>query len=103
MIKRKTEAQKDKMIKEFLGFLYFDYSMLPINDNKSGIIKKLKMHCKKNAKVKIKYLKSKYYILTNLVETLIDDPYVSQIDKVFLNKILKEAKLLEEKNNKKKL
>ena len=77
--------------------------MLPINDNKSGIIKKLKVFCKQNAKIKIKFLRSKYYILTNLVETLIDDPYVSQINKVFLNRLLKEAKLLEEKNNKKKL
>ena len=55
--------------------------MLPINDNKSGIIKKLKVQCKKNARVQIKYLNSKYYILTNLVETLIDEPYVSKLIK----------------------
>ena len=100
-IKIKTEAQKDKMIKEFLGFLYFDYNMLPINDNKSGIIKKLKVFCKQNAKIKIKFLRSKYYILTNLVETLIDDTYISKDDKVFLYRLLKKAKLLEENNNKK--
>ena len=96
-MKLNTEAQKDKYNKEHIGFLYFDYNMLPINDKKSGIIK----ICKHKSRIQIKFFKSKYYILTNLVEALIDDPYASNIDKVFLNRLLKKTKLLEENNNKK--
>ena len=40
--KSKTEIQNDKIIKEFLWFLYFDYYMLHEKDNKNQIIKKLK-------------------------------------------------------------
>ena len=42
--KSKTEIQKDKIIKEFLWFLYFDYYILPEKDNKSQIINKLKQY-----------------------------------------------------------
>ena len=38
----KSKSQKDKLIKEYLGFLYFDYNMLPKKDNKKMIINKLK-------------------------------------------------------------
>ena len=100
-MKLNTEAQKDKYNKEHIGFLYFDYNMLPINDKKSGIIKILKKYCKYKSRIQIKFFKSKYYILTNLVEALINDPYASNIDKVFLNRLLKKTKLLEENNNKK--
>ena len=40
--KTNTEIQKDKIIKEFLWFLYFDYNILPIKDKRRQIINKLK-------------------------------------------------------------
>ena len=63
-VKLDTDFRKDKSIKEYLGFLYFDYNMASVKDNKTKIIKQLKKFCKYKSKIKIKYLKSKFYILT---------------------------------------
>ena len=101
-VKLDTDFRKDKSIKEYLGFLYFDYNMASVKDNKTKIIKQLKKFCKNKSKIKIKYLKSKFYILTNLVEALIEDRYISNKDKVFLNRLLKKGKVLEENINKNK-
>jgi hypothetical protein len=86
--KSKTEIQKNKIIKEFLWFLYFDYNILPVNDNKNKIINKLKEYNKRTGSLKLSFLKSEFYILSNLINMLIEDPYVSNNDKNYLNKLL---------------
>ena len=88
----KTEFQKDKIIKEYLEFLYFDYIMLPETDDKRIIIKKLKKLGSPGAPVQLKFLKSKYYILTDLIKALISDPYISNKDKAFLNRLIIKTK-----------
>ena len=90
--KIKTEMDKDKYIQEFLGFLYFNYNMLPKSDNKKTIIKKLKEYDSDKNFIKITFLKSNFYILYNLIKILIKDPYVSNDDKIYLNKIVKKSK-----------
>ena len=87
------------MIKEFLEFLYFDYNMLPKNNNKSGIIKKLEQYNNGTYGMYLKFLKSKFYILNDLLNILIYDPYVSMENKIFLKKILKESKERERQKN----
>ena len=94
-----TEEKRDKMIKEFLEFLYFDYNMLPKNNNKSGIIKKLEQYNNGTYGMYLKFLKSKFYILNDLLNILIYDPYVSMENKIFLKKILKESKERERQKN----
>ena len=79
--KSKTEIQKDKIIKEFLWFLYFDYYILPEKNNKSQIINKLKQYNKRVGSLKLSFLKSQFDILNNLINILIEDPYVSYQDK----------------------
>ena len=94
-----TEEKRDKMIKEFLEFLYFDYNMLPKNNNKSEIIKKLEQYNNGTYGTYLKFLKSKFYILNDLLNILIYDPYVSMENKIFLKKILKESKERERQIN----
>ena len=83
--KTKTKIQKDKIIKEFLWFLYFDYNILLIN--KSQIINKLKEYNKRTGQLKLSFLSSEFHILSNLINILIKDPYVSGNDKNYLNKL----------------
>jgi hypothetical protein len=88
----KTDFQKDRLIKEYLGFLYFKYNMLPKTDKKYKIIKALKEYNKSSSKIKLSFIKSKFFILNDLLNILIGDPYVRDKDKIFLNNLLIESK-----------
>ena len=90
--KQDSEINKDKYIQEFLGFLYFDYNMLPKNDSKSSIINTLKQYDEGRSNCQLNFLKSNFYILYNLINILIEDPYVSEANKIFLNETLKKSK-----------
>ena len=88
-IKTKTKQQKNKIINEFLSFLYFDLNLMSIKNNKNEIIKKLYYYTK-SKEINLKYLNSNYYNLNILLIKLINDPFVSIIKKVFLKRLLKE-------------
>ena len=90
--KSTTDIQKDKYIRIHLGMLYFDYNMLPKNDRKSTIIKKLRKFNKKSYSPSLCNMKSKFNILNNLLKILIGDPYVKKKDKEFLTELLNESK-----------
>jgi hypothetical protein len=76
------------MIQEFIYFLYFDLELLPKNDNKKSIINQLKKYSNKNEDINLQCLKSKFYLLDNLLSILLKDPYISHKDKIFLRKEL---------------
>ena len=90
--KKDTDINKDKYIQEFLGFLYFDYNMLPKNNSKGSIINVLKSYDEGKGKIRLNFLKSKFYLLYNLINILIEDPFVNNDNKILLNEILKKAK-----------
>ena len=98
----RTDAQKDKLIKEFLSILYFKYYFLPKNDTKKKITNKLKEYDQQMGQTNLGFLKTNFDILYNLLNLLIEDPYISDDDKAFLNKIFNEAKEREKiiRNNK---
>ena len=100
--KLNTENNKDKSLKEFLLFLYFDYHFLPKNDTKTGIIKTLRNYNSNKNIFKLSYMKSEFYILNDLLDLLIKDPYVKYDDKIFLRQLLNESNI-REKNVKIKL
>ena len=86
-IKIKNEMEKDKKIKEFIHFLYFNYQLWPKRDNKKILINRLKLHNETD----LHDFKTKFCILNNLLELLIKDRFISIKDKLFLNALLKES------------
>ena len=79
------------MIQEYLNFLVFDYFLMP--NSTSGIISTLKSYNSPISTIKLSYLKSKFYILDDLLTILINDTNVSLNDKIFLNQLLQDSKM----------
>jgi hypothetical protein len=92
-IKIKNEMEKDKKIKEFMHFLYFNYQLWPKRDNKKILINRLKLHNETD----LYDFKTKFYILNNLLKILIKDRFISIKDKLFLKALLIES-IKREKN-----
>ena len=98
-VKLDDDYQKEKVIKEFIYFWLFDLELLPKEDNKKSIIKYLYKYNRKRNKyhgenINLSFLKNKFPIYTHLLNLLINDPYVSNDDKIFLNQLLEKSKLL---------
>jgi len=91
-IKKTSKYEKDKMIHEFLYFLYFDLEFLPKNDNKKIIINKLRKYNNKKSVINLNNFLSKFYILDNIILILLKDPFVSINDKVFLRQLLNDSR-----------
>jgi glycosyltransferase involved in cell wall biosynthesis len=88
----KTEEQRDKLIHEFVYFLYFYLDFLPEDDKKKIIIDELiRMNNNKIGKRSLSRFRTKFYILDNLVKGLLNDTYVTQEDKIELIKILQDS------------
>ena len=85
-----NENNRNKAIQQEVSLLYFQYNFLPKEDNKANIIKRLKQF-NNGSKYKLSYFKSRFYLLNNLLNILIEDPYVLKEDKIFLNKLLNES------------
>ena len=66
--------------------------MLPKTHDKKSIVNALRKFNNSTHSVNFSFLKSKFYMLYDLINILIKDPYVSNADKNFLNKLLKESK-----------
>ena len=98
-LKLGDDHKKEKTIKEFIYFWLFDLELLPKKDNKKSIIKFLYKFNKKTNKydrnkINLSFLKNKFPVYTHLLNLLINDPFVSKKDKVFLNYLLEKSKLL---------
>ena len=48
----------------------------------------------KGRNINLSFLKNKFPVYTHLLNLLINDPYVSSEDKIFLNELLNKSKLL---------
>ena len=95
-LKLKDEKGKDRMIQEFVNFLIFDYFILP--KPITGIISKLKEYNSQKSEIQLRFFKSNFYILNDLLILLINNPHVSSKDKIFLYKLLYDSKVREIKN-----
>ena len=71
---------------------------MPKESNKNEIINQLHKYTK-NKKINLKFLNSQFNVLNELLILLIKDPYISNIKKVFLKRLLKVNKN-KEKNKK---
>ena len=95
--KLRTESQRDKMIHEFIYFLYFDYEYLPNDNDKKYIINELHKYNDTNNMINLSFFKTKFYILDDLLNLLIKDPYVCNEDKIFANLLLIDSQKRQEK------
>ena len=98
-LKLDGDFNKEKVIKEFIYFWLFDLELLPKEDNKKTIIKYLYQFNKQRNKyngenINLSFLKNKFPIYTHLLNLLINDPYVSNEDKIFLNQLLDKSRSL---------
>ena len=90
IVKTETEIQRDKQIQEFIYFLYFDYDLLPINNNKKSVIEQIYNYNTSN-NMNLNYFKTNFNILDDILLKLINDPSVLNEDKVKLKLILIES------------
>jgi len=96
-----TEEQKNKAVKEFVGFLYFDYNFSGNNKTaKALIIKQLKEYNETDNKIRLQNFKSHFEVLNNLLEALIKDPDISKKNRRYCKKLLDESKIREKLENK---
>jgi len=92
-----SEEQKSKMMKEFVGFLYYDFNFA---DNKTYIVQKLRDYEKGFKHIKLKDIKSDFYILNDLLKVLIKDPSLNPDDVYYCQKLLNESIFREKELNK---
>ena len=93
IIKVSTKEQKDKIIHEYLYFLYFDLQFLPKNNTKNIIINQLRNYNNTiNSNINLNNFLSKFDILDNFILILLKDPYVSIDNKKFLQELLNESR-----------
>ena len=92
-LKISTKEERDKTIREFIYFWLFDYQLLPLDNDKKSIIKKLRMYNMKNGTyfgtpLNLNYLTSNFTGYERLLKILIKDPCVKDIERPFLNDLL---------------
>ena len=98
----KNQLEKEKTIREFIYFWYFDYQLLPKDSNKKNIISTLKNYNMKNNRfcgipMRLDFLISRFEIFERLLTLLINDPFVDNLDKEFI-RILYNNEINKEKN-----
>ena len=92
-----NDINRNKAIQQEISILYFHYNFLPKNDNKITIINKLKEFNNGYGKYKLSYFRSRFYLLNDLLNILIEDRYILNDEKIFLKKLLNESIAREKK------
>ena len=91
-VKRETPEQRDKLIHQFMYFLYFIYDILPKNDDKYRVVNVLERINNNIFFIKFDFFRTKFYILDDLLKMLMHDPFVSNKNKTFVHKLLGESR-----------
>ena len=92
-----TLEQKSKKVKEWVGFLYYDYNFLERNNSKDYIIKKLKQYNETDPILQLKNFRAHFEVLNNLLNALIKDPELSRRKRNYCKQLLHES-IIREKN-----
>ena len=101
----KDKIMKNKTIREFIYFWYWDYFFLPEYDNKKKIINILRKYSEKNSKfyefpLNLDFLTGRFKPYENLLNALIKDPFVEKEDKNFVTQLYNLAIKKESKSSK---
>ena len=95
---------RNKTIKEFILFWYWDYFLLPKNDNKKSIINTLRKYARPQNRfflllMSLEFLTDRFMPYEDLLKRLIDDPFVDPEDKVFVSNLYNTTKTKFSKNS----
>ena len=87
---------RNRTIREFIYFWYWDYNLLPKYDNKKSIVNTLRMYSRDNNRfcrlpLNLNFLTRKFNIYENLLNSLIKDPFVEEEDKQFASFLLNKT------------
>ena len=98
----RNEEEKSKIVKEYVGFLQFDYNFAKNKTDKDKIIERLKEYNETHYRLRLQNFRAHFEVLNELLENLIKDPDVSNDDKKYCEKLLEESKQREKDVNQKK-
>lgn len=88
----KDKIMKNKTIREFIYFWYWDYFFLPDYNNKKLVINKLRKYSQKNSTfyqfpLNLDFLTDRFKPYENLLNALIKDPFIEKEDKNFVTQL----------------
>ena len=98
-----TLEQKSHKVKEWVGFLYYDYNFLDRYNAKEYIINKLRNYNDTHRVLKLKNFRAHFEVLNNLLEALIKDPELNKTNREYCKQLLIESKQREKKFAKNKI
>lgn len=89
-------VDKDRTIREFIYNWYFDYELLPHNDNKTVIMDKLHAYNRKNntycnLNINLDFLQTFFPAYKQFLIILFKDPFISNEEKVFIKELYTKA------------
>ena len=89
-------VDKDRIIREFIYNWYFDYQLLPHDDNKSVIMDKLhgynlKNNAYNNLPINLDFLQTFFPAYKQFLIVLFKDPFISNEEKVFIKELYTKA------------
>ena len=90
-------------MKEWVGFLYYDYNFLDRYNAKTYIINKLRNYNDTHQVLKLKNFRAHFEVLNNLLEALIKDPELNKTNREYCKQLLIESKQREKKFAKNKM
>ena len=90
---------RNRTIREFIYFWYWDYNLLPKYDNKKSIVNTLRIYSRDNSRfcrlpLNLNFLTRKFNVYENLLNSLIKDPFVEEEDKQFASLLLNKTMIL---------
>jgi len=85
--------ERDRTIREFIYFWFFDYQLLPKNDTKKNIVNVLRDYNRNDNQfcrlpMRLDFLNSPFPIFERLLNLLINDSFVDEEDKIFVRELL---------------
>ena len=98
-----TQDQKSKIVKEYVGFLYYDYNFYKNKESKIAIVEKLREYNEIHTRLQLKNFREHFEVLNDLLEALIKDPILPSENKTYCEKLLEESKNREKEINKNKI
>ena len=95
-IKISNNEEKDKTIREFIYNWFFDYELLPHDDNKTIIIDKLKEYSQINntffnLQINLDYLNTYFPDYKQFLTKLFKDPFIQDEEKILIKKLYNKA------------